>query len=154
MRIVDILEEERVLPDLKAATRDEALAELVDSLRTSTGVDADRALSLLRQRERAGSTGIGHGIAIPHAKLPGLGGMVACFARSRAGVEFQSLDGKPAHLILALLAPEGNAGLHLKTLARASRLLQDPAFRQKLMDSPDRSALWAAIQQREASMQA
>jgi len=147
MRIADILAEDRVLADLRAEDRDDALAQIVDVLVRSTAIhlDGERVLSLLIQRERAGSTGIGNAIAIPHTKVPGISQPIACFARSPEGVDFSSLDDRPAHLILALFAPEGRASLHLKALARASRLFQDAAFRSKLMDAPGRPELWAAI---------
>lgn len=153
MRIVDILEEQRILPELAATSRDDALKELVECIGASvTELDRTRAVAHLLQRERAGSTGIGQGIAIPHAKVPGLTSVVAGFGRSQVGIEFASLDGKPAHLFLALLAPEGKAGLHLKALARASRMLQDAEFRSKLMRMDEREALWTAIRTREESL--
>ncbi|HJL40944.1 MAG TPA: PTS sugar transporter subunit IIA [Myxococcales bacterium LLY-WYZ-16_1] len=154
MRLVDILAEDRIIPSLASTTRDGALAEMVGCMADSVALDRDRALNQILQRERAGSTGIGQGIAIPHAKLAGLPRIVACFGRSTPGVEFGSLDGKPAHLLLTLLAPQGNAGLHLQALARASRLLQDGAFRAQLMQLEDREAIWQAFVGREASLEA
>jgi mannitol/fructose-specific phosphotransferase system IIA component (Ntr-type) len=147
MRIADILTRDRVVADLGPTTRDEALSEIVRVLVAygPPGLDPGRVLSLLLQRERAGSTGIGNALAIPHCKVPGLDEPVACFARSAAGVDFSSLDGQPAHLIMALFAPEGRASLHLKALARASRLFQDAAFRDRLLGLADADGLWSAI---------
>lgn len=154
MRIADILNEDRVIADLSASSRDDALSQIVAVLvqHGPPDLDGERVLSLLVQRERAGSTGIGNGIAIPHCKVPGLQAPVACFARSSAGVDFSSLDSKPAHLILALFAPEGRASLHLKALARASRLFQDGAFRQRLLELEDRRELWAAILKKDEAL--
>jgi mannitol/fructose-specific phosphotransferase system IIA component (Ntr-type) len=154
MRIADILSRDRVVAELGAKTRDEALERMVEVFveHGPTGPDGERVLGLLLQRERAGSTGIGNGIAIPHCKVPGIAEPVACFARSTDGVDFSSLDGRPAHLILALFAPEGRASLHLKALARASRLLQDAAFRQRLLDEDDADGLWAAILERDGAL--
>jgi PTS system nitrogen regulatory IIA component len=84
-------------------------------------------------REGLGSTGIGEGVAIPHGKIPGIDRLVAVFGRSPAGVQFASLDGKPARLFFLILAPENSAGMHLKALARISRLLKDPRFRERLL---------------------
>ena len=74
----------------------------------------------------------------------------AAFGRSRAGVDFQSLDGKPTHLFFLLVAPEDSAGAHLKALARISRLLKDPAFRTRLLEAPDAHALWTIIRDEDA----
>jgi PTS system nitrogen regulatory IIA component len=154
MRIADILSEDRVIADLKAEGRDDALAQIVGVLveRGPPDLDGERILSLLLQRERAGSTGIGNALAIPHTKVPGLAEPVACFARSSEGVDFSSLDGKPARLILALFAPEGRASLHLKALARASRLFQDAAFRDRLLQTSDPKGIWTAILEKDEGL--
>jgi PTS system nitrogen regulatory IIA component len=153
MMIVDILSEDLIIPNLKARTRDDVLAELVERIVKHTNdVDGKHALTVLIERERIGSTGIGHGIAIPHAKLPKLQRAIACFARSREGVEFGSLDGRPAHLFLTLLAPERGAGLHLKALARASRLFKDADFRERLLESDDTQKLWSVIYEKDTQL--
>jgi PTS system nitrogen regulatory IIA component len=153
MMIVDILSEDLIIPDLEARTRDEVLAELVDRIvENHHDVDGKLALSFLLERERIGSTGIGNGIAIPHAKLPKLQRAIACFARSKQGVEFGSLDGRPAHLFLTLLAPERGAGLHLKALARASRLFKDQEFRSRLLESDDTRTLWSVIYEKDTQL--
>lgn len=146
MKIVDILTEDLVVPDLRATTRDAALQEIVDHVASLvSAIDRAWALRVLLERERIASTGVGNGFAIPHAKLPNLPGVVGCFARSAPGVIFGSLDGHPAHLFLALFSPEAGAGIHLKALARASRLFKDPAFRTRLLGLPDRRTLWTTI---------
>ncbi|MFO0725188.1 MAG: PTS sugar transporter subunit IIA [Myxococcota bacterium] len=153
MRLVDILSEDLVVPAVKSAERDGLLKEVVDQIaRARPDVDRDAALRVLVDRERIGSTGVGNGFAIPHGKLPNLRGMVACFARSVSGVDFNSLDHQPAHLFLVLLAPEGAAGLHLKALARASRLFKDTEFRAKLMQEGNASELWGIIRAEDARL--
>jgi PTS system nitrogen regulatory IIA component len=150
MRIVDILSEDLILPDVRATAKNDVLGEVVDLLVSNRpDIDRETALHELVQRERLGSTGVGHGFAIPHAKLPRLEGLIACFARSREGVEFESLDGQPAHLFLALLAPEGAAGMHLKALARASRMFRARAFREQLLAEDDRHSLWQIIRNQD-----
>lgn len=153
MRLSSIMSEALVLADVRADSKEPVLAEIVGCLcRAHPEIDADRALRVLLDRERLGSTAVGHGFAIPHAKLPQLGSMVACFARSRGGVEFASLDGRPAHLFLALLAPEGAAGLHLKALARASRLFKNAEFRERLMAEESAKGLWTLIRDADESL--
>jgi len=100
-------------------------------------LSAQGLTSILMDRESLGSTGIGDGVAIPHGKVPGIDRLVAVFGRSRDGVQFHSLDGKPAHLFFLVVAPEHSAGMHLKALARISRLLKDARFRRSLIDARD-----------------
>jgi PTS system nitrogen regulatory IIA component len=153
MRLTSIMNEALVLSDVTAESKESLLAEVVARLcKVHPEVDPERALRVLLDRERLGSTAVGNGFAIPHAKLPNLDGMVACFVRSRRGVEFASLDGQPAHLFLALLAPEGAAGLHLKALARASRLFKDPDFRARLMAEDTAPGLWVLIREADESL--
>lgn len=142
MRLFDPLSPAAVLDDLRGETKDEVLRELSGAaVATVPSVAAADLFRILQDRESLGSTGIGEGAAIPHGKVPGLDRLVTVFARSRAGVQFQSLDGKPAHLFFLILAPENSAGLHLKALARVSRLLKDARFRGALAAAPDAAAL-------------
>ena len=153
MMIVDILSKDLIIPHLKSRTRDEVLAELVARVAEHhKDIDGTFALKVLIERERIGSTGIGHGIAIPHAKLPVIQRAIACFARSPEGVEFGSHDGRPTHLFLTLLAPERGAGLHLKALARASRLFKDADFRELLLSCDDSQKLWSAIYEKDTKL--
>ena len=108
-----------------------------------------RLVGALEERERLNSTALGDGVAIPHGKLPGVRRVIAAFARSRAGVDFQSLDGKPTHLFFLLVAPEDSAGAHLKALARISRLLKDESFRQRLMRAGDGADLFRTIREED-----
>lgn len=153
MRIVDILSEDLVVPELQSTAKDEVLREVVDRLiAVRKDIEGPVALRVLLDRERLGSTGVGHGFAIPHGKLPHLHGLVACFARSSKGVDFGSLDGQRAHLFLTLLAPEGAAGLHLKALARASRLFKDAEFRSRLLAERNAAGLWEIIRAEDARL--
>src|SRR6266436_2844827 len=92
---------------------------------------------------------LGEGVAIPHGKLAGLKRVIAAFGRSRQGVDFQSLDGKPTHLFFLLVAPEDSAGAHLKALARISRLLKDESFRQRLMSATTAADLYRTIREED-----
>jgi nitrogen PTS system EIIA component len=151
MKIEEILSESVVVPDLGARSKPEVLIELADAVaRDNAGIDKVRLLAALEERERLNSTALGDGVAIPHGKLPGIRRVFAAFGRSRQGIDFQSLDGKPTHLFFLLVAPEDSAGAHLKALARISRLLKDPAFRGRLMAAPDARALWTIIREEDA----
>jgi len=146
MTITDILTADRVLLDLAATTKDDVLAELasllVGQIPQST---PDRLVAVLRERERLNSTAIGDGIAIPHGRLPGTKSVVAGFARSRGGVDFDSVDRQPTHLFFVLIAPDDAAAMHLKALARISRLLKDKAFREHLLALRTPQELYDAI---------
>lgn len=154
MRLVDLMSEALVLPEIRGVARDEVLGELTEHLvkHTTQPLEQDLVYGRLLDRERLASTAVGHGIAIPHAKLPNMDGAVACFGRSREGVDFGSRDGAPTHLFLTILAPEGQAGLHLKALARASRLLMDTGFRGRMIDLPDAAAIWGALVAHDAEL--
>ena len=134
MKITELLKETFILGELQAQTKREALAEMVGLFRVELGqIDPEAMLQVLLEREKLGSTGIGDGIAIPHGKLGGLAEMVVAFGRSRRGIDFEAMDGRPVQLFFLLMAPENSAGLHLKALAKISRMLKDAAFRQRLL---------------------
>ncbi len=153
MKIADIMSPSLIIPELSGHTREEVLAELVACIvQARPSIDAAHAVRVLLDRERVGSTGVGHGLAIPHAKLPRLDRAVACFARSKDGIDFKAQDGQPTHLFLALLAPEGNASLHLQALARASRLFKDADFRTRLLEAGDAASMWGAITHKDQQL--
>lgn len=136
VKIMDLLHESAVLTELKATTKKGILEELLQPLVQRHVVkDAATALTVLLEREKLGSTGIGQGIAIPHAKTDEATGVVAALGLCRKGVAFDSLDGEPVHIVFLLLAPPGAAATHLKALARISRMLKDKFFRQSLRDA-------------------
>jgi PTS system nitrogen regulatory IIA component len=150
MKIEDILSEDLVLPDLSARNKVDVLVELATAIaRKHPELDRERLVQALEDRERLNSTALGEGVAIPHGKLPGIKRVLAAFARSRQGVDFQSLDGEPTHLFFLLVAPEDSAGAHLKALARISRLLKDDSFRTRLRQAPDARTLFETIQQED-----
>lgn len=142
----EFLSRSSIVADLKARDKEEVLREIVGRLAES-GVISDGALALevLLERERLGSTGIGEGIAIPHGKLPELKSVVAAFGRSAEGVEFESLDGEPVRIVFLLLSPESNASIHLKALARVSRMLKNRQFRKDLLEGSGVDEIHARI---------
>jgi PTS system nitrogen regulatory IIA component len=145
------LRPDSVAPELSSTTKDEVLGELAAVVAASyPDFGEAEILRVLLERERLGSTGIGDGIAIPHGKLTGAHDMVLAFGRSREGVDFNSLDGRKVHLFFLLLAPDESAGMHLKTLARISRILKDPAVRRELMGAPDAATLYHIIREQDS----
>ncbi|MBU1149699.1 MAG: PTS sugar transporter subunit IIA [Proteobacteria bacterium] len=150
MKIMDILKKEFILEELKAKSKREVLVELAAVFaRGKTKFDPEAMLHVLLEREKLGSTGIGDGIAIPHGKLAGLEEMVIAFGRSREGVDFEAMDGKPAHLFFLLMAPENSAGQHLKALAKISRMLKDAVFRKYLLAAKTHDDLYQALVEKD-----
>ena len=153
MRVVDILKEELIAPELQSRTKTEVLRELASHVAAHhPGIHAEHLVSVLLDRERLGTTAIGEGIAIPHGKLPGLKGVVAAFGRSLEGVECHSLDGAPTKIFFLLVAPEESAGIHLKALARVSRLLKDKGFRERLLGAKTQAELHRVICEEDAKL--
>ena len=151
MKIMDILLKDAVILDIESTGKQEVLAELSErAARAEASLDSDRLLQVLLDRENLQSTGIGDGVAIPHGKMPGLARLVASFARSRAGVDFQSIDGEATHLFFLLVVPEHSGGQHLKALARISRFFRDAAFRKALSEAESREDVFRAIEEQDA----
>lgn len=154
MKVIDFLTMDRLKPGLKSTGKKEVLGEMAGMLEASGVIrDAGRTVEVLLEREKLGSTGIGEGIAIPHGKLPELENVVGVLGISKAGVDFESMDGEPVHMIFLLLTPEGQANLHLMALARVSRLLKSRQFRQELIDAPDAKTLFEKISLEDAKQQ-
>jgi len=136
LKILDFLSPEAVSPELAATTKKEVLEELVSLLAKDGKIkDPKATVDVLLEREKLGSTGIGQGIAIPHAKTDQAAEVLAAFGLSRRGVQFDALDGEAVHIFFLLVAPPAAASLHLKALARISRLLKDKFFRQSLRET-------------------
>lgn len=151
MKITDILVREASILDLKSTAKDDLLAEMADALAgAEPALEAAELLGVLREREALQSTGIGEGVAIPHGKVEGLDRLVAAFARSTEGVDFDSIDGQPTQLLFLLVVPEQSGGQHLKALARISRFFRDASFREKLLAADDLEEIFRAIEEEDA----
>lgn len=132
-RIQDLLDSELIIEELTATDKAGVVREFAQLLARAGKVrDAGVLERDILERESQGSTGIGDGIAIPHARSCEVPDMVVAFARSTAGIDFQSLDGRPAHLFFLLVTPEDRPGDHLKTLARISRVMRGAGVRNEL----------------------
>jgi PTS system nitrogen regulatory IIA component len=139
---MDFLVPNAIEPDMKSTTKTDAIKELVDLLKKAgTIVAEDSVANAVLEREELGTTGIGEGIAVPHGKSDAVDELVAALGRSRNGIDFESIDGQPVHLLFLLVAPTTSAGPHLMALARISRLLKNRDFRQGLMDAADKSEI-------------
>ena len=151
MNITDILNEDSIIAELTSRDKKGVLEELVSVLVEHGRLhDKERPVQVLLERERLGSTGIGDGIAIPHGKLKEIKGIVCSFGRTKAGIDFQSIDEKPAHLFFLLLAPEDSASEHLQALARLSRLLKDDQLRRRLMEANPKEEIYRIIAEEDA----
>ncbi len=142
MKIMDFLSKSAIVMDINSTKKEDVVKEIVDVLINAGGIDKKNRAKLIESlmaREALGSTAIGQGVAIPHAKCDCVTNLVAAFGLSKKGVDFDSLDGEPVYIFFLLVAPQDSAGPHLKALARISRLLKDKYFRDSLRScaSPD-----------------
>jgi len=125
VKIIDFLCNRCIIPNLNTKSKEDALVWLTKRVvEIEPALDQDAVLSVLREREQLGSTGIGGGVAIPHGKLRGLGHMLIVVGRSPDGIPFDAMDNLPVHIVFLLLAPDNSATLYLKVLAQVSRLLK------------------------------
>lgn len=147
MDLSDLLPVEAVLSNLKASSKKQALQEMAAKAAVITARTDREIFDTLLQREKLGSTGVGHGVAIPHGKLQGLEKLVGVFARLDKPVDFDALDDEPVDLMFLLLAPENAGADHLKALARIARVLREPAVAGKLRAANDANAIYALLTQ-------
>lgn len=145
MDLKDIVEPEAVFTSLNATSKKHLLQELAQRAEDVLGVDGAAAFEAMLERERLGPTGMGRGVAIPHARLEGLEGVGGVFACLQKPIEFEAVDDEPVDLVFALLAPENAGADHLRALARVSRRLRDPAVCAKLRSADHASAVYAVL---------
>ena len=149
MKICDVLQRKAILPDLKAQNKKGILEEMVVPVAEIAAVSQEDLVKVLMERERLGSTGIGGGIGIPHGKMKDLESLVLGFGLSRKGVDFESLDGQPTHIFFLLVTPENSTGLHLKLLARISRILKIDPFKDRLLNATDGDEIYEIIREED-----
>jgi PTS system nitrogen regulatory IIA component len=128
----DLLAAEAILPRLLATSRRQALQQLTEALAKAAGIDARAAFDAVLIRERLSGTGMGEGVAIPHASVPGVTRPIGAFARLEPAQDFDALDGRPADLVFLLLSPPDRGADHLKAFARISRFMRRADMREKL----------------------
>ncbi len=148
MKLPEIIEENNIIPELKAKDKKGVLEELAEVISShEPAIDKGALVKVLVERERLGSTGIGDGVAIPHGKMNGVSRPIISFGRSRQGLDFDSMDGQPAHLFFLLIAPEDSSSVHLQVLAKIAKILKNRDFRKKLMEPGTKKELYQTIVQ-------
>ncbi len=147
MQLVDVLKENMIFLNFEAANKEEAIDKFINSLdRTGTIKEPNALKDALLEREKLGTTGIGNGIAMPHARSSAIKDLTVAFFRSEKGIDFKSMDSEPVHLVFLLLAPVTAGGPYLKLLAKISRLLRSDDFRKSLIEAKDVATVLQIIQ--------
>jgi PTS system nitrogen regulatory IIA component len=150
MKIMDFLSQDAIIVDLKATDKKSAIVELVEVLKNTKKIKSiDDIISIVLERERLGSTGIGQGVALPHGKTDLLQEPIGVLGISCKGIEFNSLDGEPVHIIFLLAGPVEVAGQHLKALSKISRLFKDKFLRQAIKEAKTTQEVVKLIQQED-----
>jgi len=144
---VSLIPIDAILLDSKAGSKKAIIAEVIGLL---PSIDADQAMAVVMEREKLGSTGIGHGIAIPHGRLPDLDTPVVALARHIEGIDFDAIDGQSAHIVVVLLAPENEDRSHLEILAKLARTLQQESIRRIIMQADSTEAVSSLFSVKEA----
>lgn len=151
MELADLIGRDAILPVVRAASKKQLFQEIATRARDACGLEPRLVLEGLVAREKLGSTAMGGGVAIPHARLPGLDSIIGLFARLERPVDFEAADGLGVDLVFVLLAPEESGADHLRALARVSRLLRDAELRRKLRETTEAPALYALLTEPLAS---
>ena len=149
MTISALLSPQKIFVDTDVSSKKKLLELIANITADQTQLSESTIYNNLLNRERLGSTGIGGGIGIPHGKMKDLDSLVLGFGLSRKGVDFESLDGEPAHIFFLLVTPENSTGLHLKLLARISRILKNEPFKDRLLDASDRDEILSIIKEED-----
>jgi PTS system nitrogen regulatory IIA component len=150
MALADLLHQDAIIPSLKVNSKKQLLQELAVKASKLTGLPEREIFDVILQREKLGSTGVGHGIAIPHGKLDAVGKLIGVFARLENPVDFEALDDQPVDLVFLLIAPEAAGADHLKALSRIARVLRDGDLVAKLRATDSASAIYAFLNQDQA----
>jgi fructose-specific phosphotransferase system IIA component len=135
MQISEFLSTDMIKVGLESTSKKDVIIEMVDILEKAGKIkDKETIIKALMERENLGTTGIGQGVALPHAKTDLVQDVSIVLGISKKGINFSSLDGEPVYIIFMFLSPEKSASLHLKVLAKASQLLKDKYFREPLKE--------------------
>lgn len=154
MDLSDLLTPDAILPNLKVGSKKQLLQALAERAAKITGLTEREIFDSIQQRERLGSTGVGNGIAVPHAKLSRLDKLHGVFARVEKGIDFEALDEAPVDLAFLLLAPEGAGADHLKALSRIARVLRDAGTVEKIRGTTDAGAIFELLSPQQESFAA
>jgi mannitol/fructose-specific phosphotransferase system IIA component (Ntr-type) len=150
MRMTDFVVRDAIVPEVSATNKEGVIRELVEGLRNAgyfKGADPEDIIRAILKREQIASTGIGRGVAIPHAKHNSAERLVGTVALSKSGVPFESVDGEPVYIFVLLISPQDRPGDHLRALENISRSLRDDGFVRKLRQSTSRDTIWNVLDQ-------
>ena len=146
MKIEEILKKESVIADLLGNDKVKVIKEMTQCLKKNNFIKNDQALfDTLMEREKLGSTGIGENVAIPHGKSDEVTQIITVLARSKKGVEFESLDQKPVHFVCMVIAPAHSTGQHLKVLARVSRIFKNQGIREEILKAENSDTIYSIL---------
>ena len=146
MKIEEILKKESVIDDLLGDNKVKVIKEMTQCLKKNNFIKNDQALfETLMEREKLGSTGIGENVAIPHGKSDEVTQIITVLARSKKGVEFESLDQKPVHFVCMVIAPAHSTGQHLKVLARVSRIFKNQGIREEILKAENSDTIYSIL---------
>ncbi len=145
MQIPDFLSPDRVLVDLRPAAKAALLDDLARRVAPAAGLGAEKIAAALAARERLGSTGVGHGVALPHARIAGLAGFTGLFARLASPIAFEAIDGAPVDLVFLLLTPAEAGSAHLAALAAISRRLREDGIAARLRAARGAAEAYAVL---------
>ena len=141
MNLGTLLDLRAISPRVGGSSKRQVLSVIADIAARNFGLPQEQVLDALLEREAAGSTGVGHGVAVPHARIEGIDRMRAVFVRLEQPVPFEAVDDQPVDLLMALFAPKGPSSEHLRALARVSRVLRQPEIREQLRQAKTAEAI-------------
>lgn len=154
MELSDIISTDAVNGHLKVSSKKRLMQEIAEMAQKVCGIPSKATFNALQERELLGPTGMGRGVAIPHARMAGIKNVVGLFVKLDKPIEFEAIDREPVDLIFALFAPDSAGADHLKALARVSRTLRDPEICAKLRSTEEPSALYAILTEPRTSQAA
>ncbi|MCJ7871234.1 PTS sugar transporter subunit IIA [Marinovum sp. 2_MG-2023] len=150
MELSELLKPEAIRASTTSSSKKRLMHDVAELAQAAYGIDAGTAVEALLERESLGPTGVGHGVALPHARISGIEGCCGVFMLMDKPIDFDSVDRQPVDIVFGLFAPEDAGVEHLKALARVSRLLRDPAVCTKLRANHDAGTLFTILTEDEA----
>ncbi|HSG30623.1 MAG TPA: PTS sugar transporter subunit IIA [Thermodesulfobacteriota bacterium] len=151
MNITDELTKDNIIADLQSTTKTDVINELTAHIcKNHLNINHEQASEVIMEREKLCSTALDAGVAIPHGKIGGISSFAVVFGRSLKGIDFDSLDGKPTQLFILILSPENSSGMHLKLLAKISKILKIPETRSRLINAGSSDEIYDIIAEEDA----